>query len=191
MKKFLTVLLCTWSLMASIAFAYGYPRFWKGDTNYPCVWGRRGEAVYLNKSSIEFKLNAPPYYIITAQTISIYPSDYSPGNEKYSNDREPGSPKDIHLYEFFFDEDGMDMREKRSAVSNGNWMHLMPQSGDAMRGRRLYIGEAVFYVAVGRKFYGNYLWKAIDDITGEIYKDEQGNDKYWDMFSDEFYTDLR
>ena len=189
MKKFWAIFLLTWCFTTSVVFAYGYPRFWKGDTNYPLVWGRRGEAVYLDKSSIKINLNDSPYYIITVQTISVYPSDYSPGNELYSNDKEAGSTMD---YEFFYDEEEMDMREKHSAVSNGNWMYLRPQDGDAMRGRRIYIGEAIFYVATGRKFYGNYLWKAIGTGAGlEAYKDEQGNDKYWDMFSDATYKDLR
>ena len=187
MKKFLAALLATWCLAASVAFAGHYPRFWKGDTNYPLVWGRRSEAVYLDKNSVTVKLNAPPYYIITARTVSIYPSDYTE-EIKYSNDKDPRSPNDFDSYEFFYDEDEADMRVGDSSISN--WMYLRPQDGDAMRGRRTYIGEAVFYVATGRKFYGNYLWKAIS-TAGGVLKDEQGNDKYWDMFDDKWYEDLR
>ena len=45
----------------------------------------------------------------------------------------------------------------------------------------MYVGEAVFYVAQGRKFYGNYLWKAA--VDGKI--------NYVDEFNDALYQDWR
>ena len=139
--------------MASVAFAYGYPRFWKGDTNYPLVYGKKDYAFYLDKNSIKIKLNDPPYYIITARTITVYSyRDYAPGNEKYSNDREATG---TDSYELFYDEKEMDMRVKDSKTSV--WRYLRPQSDYIMQGQSMYVGEAVFYVVTRRKFYGNYL----------------------------------
>ncbi|MBE8951203.1 MAG: hypothetical protein SR3Q1_11535 [Quinella sp. 3Q1] len=173
MKKFFSTLLLAWCFTASVAFAYGYPRFWKGDTNYPLVDGRQSIAWYLDKNSIKIKFNDPPYYIITAQTIVINDSDYSPGNEKYSNDKEISSTMD---YEFFYDEEELDMRIGDLTISN--WRYLRAhEASTAESYHPMSVGEAVFYIATGRKFYGNYLWK-----TG---------DKYFDEFEDVFYKDLR
>ena len=161
--------------LTSVAFAY-YPRFWKGDTNYPHIWGHMGAAFYLDKSSIKVKINKPPYYIITAQVIVVLDSDY-PGERRYSNDKEAYKN---YSHEYFYDEDEMDMREYNP--SKDTWHYLGPTYSNAESGRSMAVGEAVFYVAMSRKFYGNYLWKDTD------YLDEV---KYWDMFADSFYKDLR
>ena len=175
MKKFLSALLVTWYLAASVAFAVGYPRFWKGDTNYPLVWGKQGTAWYLDKKSVKIKLNDSPYYVITARTIAVSHSDYSPGNEKYSNDKDAGSTLD---YEFFYDEDEADMR----IGYNSNWRYLRPNGSNVESGMAMYVGEAVFFVATGCKFYGNYLWK---------YEGYKGKIDYLDPFKDDYYKDLR
>lgn len=177
MKTFFAVLLVTWSFAASIAFAYGYPRFWKGDTNYPFVWGHQGTAWYLDKKSIKIKKSDPPYHIITAQIISVGHSDYSPGEEKYGNDKEATGNYPL---EFFYDEDEMDMRIYYG--SKVNWRYLRPLGSNAESGVWMYVGEAVFYVATGRKFYGNYVWKHIS---------YNGKTDYLDPFKDNYYEDLR
>lgn len=179
MKKFLAALLVAWTFATSVAFAVGYPRFWKGDTNYPFVWGHQGTAWYLDKNSVKIKRIDSPYYIITAEIISVSHSDYSPDEEKYSNDKEASSK---HHLEFFYDEDEPDMRIYYG--SKVNWGYLRPQGSNAESGIWMYVGEAVFYVATGKKFYGNYLWKS-------EYKDAQGNNEYRDIFKDEIYKDLR
>ena len=156
MKNFLATLLATWYLTTCVAFAEENPRFWNGAKNYPCVWEDSQVAWYLDKNSIEVKINDPPYFIITAQTVTAH------GNK---------------TYEFFFDEDEPDMRFFDNTISD--WRYLNPCELTAKEKYSMYIGEAVFYVVQGRKFYGNYLWKT------------EVNDKidYIDEFNDKLYQD--
>lgn len=158
MKNFLAILLATWWLMTSIAFADELPRFWNGDKNYPLVWENSGAAHYLDKNSIKVTINDPPYFIITAQTVT------TSGRENY---------------EFFFDEDEPDMRVFDRAVAD--WRYLNPCESTSTEKFPMYIGEAVFYVVQGRKFYGNYLWKT--EVDGKI--------NYADAFKDEIYREWR
>lgn len=169
----------TWTFAASVTFADDYPRFWRGDKNYPMVWAKMGTASYLDKKSVKIKFSKPPYYIITAITIPVSNSGVTPDHPRYNKDEKPGASIS---HEFFYDEYEMDMREGDSSKSR--WRYLRPQATTAGGRGSLYIGEAIFYVATGKKFYGNYLWKS-------EFKDEQGNDEYWDMFSDNVYKDLR
>lgn len=175
MKTFFAVLLVTWSFAASVAFADDYPRFWRGNKNYPMVWAHMGTAFYLDKSSVKVKLSEPPYYIITAVTIPVSNSGVTPDHPRYNKDEKPGS---LLSYEFFYDEDEADMR----SGYNSNWRYLRPQGSNAESGMTMYVGEAVFYVATGRKFYGNYVWKHIS---------YNGETDYWDLFKDNYYKDLR
>ena len=171
--------------MASITFADDYPLFWRGNKNYPIVFGHTGTAFYLDKSSINIELNAPPYYIITAVTVNVLNSGVSPDHPKYNKDE---TPRDTRSYKFFYDEDEMDMREKYSPTTE--WRYMRPQGINAESGFFMWVGEAVFYVATGRKFYGNYLWKDVDSRTNETHKDEQGKDRYYDVFGDKMYKRL-
>ena len=157
MRNFLASFLVTWWLATSVVLAAEYPRFWLGDRNYPLVWEDSQKAWYLDKNSIKMTVNDAPYFIITAQALTAN------GTE---------------TYEFFFDEDEPDMRVFDKTIAD--WQYLNPS--DATNEKYLiYIGEAVFYVAQGRKFYGNYLWKT------------EVNDKfdYTDKFSEELYQSWR
>ena len=143
-----------WCLIFTVAGAAETPQFLNGNKKYPLVWDDSQESWYLDKSSIKIKVNDAPFFIITAQILMAN------GNE---------------TYEFFFDEEEADMRIFDRAVSD--WRYLNP-SDDTSKKYLMYIGEAVFYVSQGRKFYGNYLWKKkIDDKI--IYTNE---------FADEIYN---
>ena len=96
-------------------------------------------------------VNDAPFFIITAQTVTA---------------------GGTVTYKFFFDESEPDMRVFDVAVDD--WRYLNPSKDTDYR---MYIGEAIFYFAHGRKFYGNYLWKTeADDKT-----------VYTDKFNDELY----
>lgn len=169
----------------SIAFADDYPLFWRDNKNYPIVFGHTGTAFYLDKTSINIELNAPPYYIITAVTVNVSNSGVSPDHPKYNKDE---TPRDTRSYKFFYDEKEINMREKYSPTFD--WRYLRPQGCNAESGFFMWVGEAVFYVATGRKFYGNYLWKAYSGIEDKPCKDEQGNDRYYNIFGDTLYKRL-
>ena len=148
MKKFLLALLAAWCPVTTVAWADSPARFWLDDKNYPLVLKDSQPARYLDKNSIKVKVNDPPFFIITAQTVTA---------------------DGIETYEFFFDEDEPDMRlfDKTAA----DWRYLNPSDIAPEEKISMYVGEAVFYVLHGRKFYGNYLWKAeIDDKV--VYADE-------------------
>lgn len=154
MKNFLVALLAIWCLVNGVAFAEENPRFWNGDKNYPLVWEDSQAAWYLDKNSIKVKVNDPPYFIITAQIVT------TSGTE---------------TYEFFFDEEEPDMRVFDKAVAD--WRYLNPCELTPKEKYPMYIGEAVFYVVQGRKFYGNYLWKT--ETNGKINYDDEFNDKLY------------
>ena len=158
MKKIFAVVLVTWCLTTAVAFAAEAPRFWNGDTSYPLVWEDSQAACYLDKNSITMKVNDAPYYIITAKIVTT---------------------NGTQSYDFFYDEDDADMRIFDRAVAD--WRYLNPCEVTAEEKPSMYIGEAVFYVSQGRKFYGNYLWKTTV------------NDKidYIDEFNDGIYNGLR
>ena len=154
MKKFFVLLLMACCFTFTVADAAELPQFLNGNKNYPLIWKDSQAAWYLDKSSIKIKVNDTPFFIITAQILTAN------GNE---------------TYEYFFDEEEADMRIFDRAVSD--WQYISPSDGVSKK-YLMYIGEAVFYVSQGRKFYGNYLWKKeIDDKI--IYTDE---------FADEIYN---
>ena len=158
MKNFCAVILAALCLFNSVVFAAEVPQFLNGDKNYPCVWNDSQAAWYLDKNSIKFKVNDPPYFIITAQVVT------ASGTESY---------------EFFFDEDETDMRVFDKAAAD--WRYLNPCEIAAEEKFSMYIGEAVFYIAQGRKFYGNYLWKTLTN----------GKVSYSDEFNDALYKNWR
>lgn len=183
MKKFFATLLVTWYLATSVVFAVGYPRFWKGDTNYPLVYARttafKRSAVYLDKNSVKVKIRDLPYYIITANAICIdYPPPARPNNTENIEIEELNPIRNYTFtYKFFYDEDEIDMREGDKIFSDSQY--LRPSGGSMVNIQSMFVGEAIFYVATGKKFYGNYLWKS------------EYKDRYEDIFKDNYYEDLR
>lgn len=150
MKNFFATLLVTWCFAANVTFAQP-PPFFNGDKNFPFV--ENSQTAYLDKNSVTVEVNDPPFFIITAKILT------ADGNE---------------TYKFFFDENDVDMRIFFDAEDD--WKHLNPCDVAAEK-NFMYVGEAIFFVAQGRKFYGNYLWKA--------------DKNYLDVFRDEFYKNLR
>ena len=158
MKNFFTALLATWFLANAVACAAEVPRFWNGDKSCPLIWEDSATAWYLDKNSIKVKVNDPSFFIITAQIITT---------------------SGIETHDFFYDEDEPDMRIFDKTIAD--WRYLNPCDATAKELPFIYMGEAVFYVANGRKLYGNYLWKT--NIDGKI--------QYTDKFKDEMYQNWR
>lgn len=105
----------------------------------------------MDRSSINVTVNDEPFFIITARTVTA---------------------DGIDTHKFFFDESTPDMRVFDTVA--GYWRYLNPCEGLTCP---VYVGEAVFYFALGRKFYGNYFWK--EEIDGKI--------RYTDDFPDVLY----
>lgn len=158
MRNFLAALFATWWLVTSVAFANEHQHFWNDDKNCPLVWEDSQSAWYLDKNSIKVKVSDAPFFIITAQIIT---------------------PSGTETYEFFFDEDAPDMRFFDKSVAD--WRYLNPGEVAANEEYLMYVGEAVFYVVQGQKFYGNYLWKT----------ETNGKFNYVDKFNDEIYQGWR
>ena len=110
------------------------PYLW-GDTNFPLVWICHEWAWYLDESSIYVEMEAPPQYILRViaikQTFLHY--DDSP-------------PRTIRSHRFLYDEDEGKMYDWNPRMKN--WHYMMPEKNDD-----IYMGEAVFYLVYGEKFY--------------------------------------
>jgi len=156
-KNFLAAFLATCCLTTSVAFAEAQD-FLNGDKNFPLIRKNSAATWYLDKNSITVKVNDPPFFIVTAKALT------NGGTE---------------TFEFFFDENEADMRVFDKTLAD--WRYLNPCDGTADEKFPVYVGEAVFYVWQGRKFYGNYLWKT--EVDGKI--------NFTDEFDDSFYKDLR
>ena len=141
---------------------------------------------YLDKNSIKVEVSDPPYYIITASTITVL----NPKHYKFK-----GNGISSQEYTFFYDEDEVDMRyweiaHVESYKSYYKWLYLHPYNSIVVNGDKravtgygipTCVGEASFYISQGRKFYGNYLWKNFHRNDGA----------YVDIFNDKFYEILR
>lgn len=171
-----------------------YPNYWQDNKNYPLVFARNGIAWYLDKNSIQIEVDDPPYYIIKANTIlsPISSSAYSPNPELDK----------INSYRFFYDESTMDMRLDSksdnwelffSTESNINdWIYIYPPLNWGLSGcRPVCVGEAVFYVSQGRKFYGDFLWNPLFFDSGVEYVGTDYKPEYVDVFRDGFYKTLK
>lgn len=153
MKNFLACVVAMWCLVTSVASAEVEP-YLHGDKNFPLVWENSQAAWYLDKNSVTVKVNDPPFFIVSAKVVTAGGAE---------------------TCEVFFDEDDVDMRIFDNSTKD--WLHLNPSEVTAENQQAMCIGEAIFYVTQGRKFYGNYLWKS--------------DKEYLDVFSDEFYENLR
>lgn len=109
------------------------------------------------------------------------------------------SDNSIESYEFFYDEEKADMRINNSSdqwkyllgESKGDWVYLYPPLNWSLDGcRPARVGEAVFYVSQGRKFYGNYTWNPLLFDRGVYYMTDDYDPQYVDIFKDEFYEKL-
>ena len=146
-------------LCLSIPTTFAF-KYWNGDKNCPIIWSRFGVDIYLDKSSIKVELNDPPFYIIYAK--------FTRGGLR-----------------FFYDEKEKDMRY---ASGVNKWEYVRPHGVSSTHTRFLYMGEAIFYLALRKKFYGSYLVKELLLYDQTLEMDEEEN--YFPMFSDSFYEYL-
>ena len=177
MKKFLTVALAVWFLTMSVAFAEAYyepPRFLNGDQNYLNVGGITRLHFYLNTGSIKVTVNDPPYHIITAEVLYVHYNDL--------RQNATGKIGEQHKFIFFYDEDEVDMRAKDGI--DADWKFVSPHDDVEPE---LFIGEAVFYISQGRKFYGDYSWMYWETLDRLV----EHKPTYWNAFNDSFYEKLR
>ena len=212
MKRFLATTFIFFTVMLSLQISHAteYSTFWKSssvkfqnylrdDKNYPLIFARYESAWYLDKNSIKVEVNDPPYYIISANTIFLLLDSKS---SFYENN--PGAlegDKNLNSYRFFYNEDEMEMRLDRKSSNWGlffstefnenDWIYIYPPLNWGLSGTRpVCVGEAMFYVALGRKFYGNFLWEDIFFDSGVEYVNEDYKPQYIDIFRDAFYETL-
>ena len=215
MKKFFVAVFVFMSIimLTKNSYAVEYSTFWKANTllqnywqddkNYPLVWAAHsGLAWYLDKNSIKVEVSDPPYYIISAKTIFVLLD-----SKASYYDHSPHTPErdNLNSYRFFYDEEEMDMRldskadnwelffgTTKSNKSTANWILLYPPLNWGLSGTRpVCVGEAVFYVSQGRKFYGDYLWDYVSFDSGTFYNDIDYSKRYVQIFQDGFYENLK
>lgn len=107
------------------------------DKNYPRVWRSSYYAVHLDKNSVYVEAEASPQRILqvlTLDTVLLHYKDIFPNA--------------IYFDRFLYDEDEGKMY--CWSPSKEEWYYLRPNSP----GRNVCIGEAAFYLAYGKKFYG-------------------------------------
>ena len=107
------------------------------DKNFPRVWRSNYYAVHLDKNSVYIEVEASPQRILQVLTLDTTLLHY--------NDIFPNA---IYFDRFLYDEDEGNMYCWSPAEEE--WHYLRPDSP----GRNVCIGEAAFYLAYGRKFYG-------------------------------------
>ena len=212
MKRILAATFIFLAAMSTIQISHAeeYSTFWKsstvkfqnylhGDKNYPLIFARYDSAWYLDKNSIKVEVNDPPYYIISANTAFVLLDSKSSYYENNPSALE--RDKNLNSYRFFYNEDETEMRlDNKSSnwkifflnESNENdWIYIYPPLNWGLSGTRpVCVGEAVFYAALGRKFYGNFLWEDIFFENGVTYADTDYKPAYIDIFRDEFYKTL-
>ena len=210
----LTLIFLCLSIPTTVAYGNIYPNYWKGDKNFPFIFGYHGygrieyknnpeglslldilDTVYLDKNSIKVESRQRPFLKISATIIYVSDSYW-----KYGEHYETFTTISTREMEFFYDEETLDMKSlslPHDAESLG-WGNCTPYS---IYGTE--IGEAIYYLSQGKKFYGNYLWKkgGLDKdvfkyIGDNTYDDESiyeytnfGKD-YYDPFPDSFYARL-
>ena len=201
-------------ISAVSAYENPYPLYWKGNKNFPLVYGFKGRASYLDKNSIEIKVNEPPFYIIFARVLSVSHADTFNDDVWLHGDRYFDKKEDLEYrasyilykrgskaayeddYEFFYDEEMLDMRVRSRSNDSENknfewseWWVILPylySNADGLRWATF--GESIFYVTQRRKFYGDYLWKDILKVKAENYN--ENNARYDDFFVDGIYERL-
>lgn len=188
MKKIfaLTLIFLCLSITTTFAYENPYPLYWNDDKNFPIIWGRMGRAIYLDKSSIKVNLNDPPFYIISGSWV------WGPGKEELEDETRNIANKKAYLeyknnlqigfgIKFFYDEKEKDMRY---ASGVNKWIYVRHGISYTHEGS-LYLGEAIFYVAIRKKFYGGYLGKYLLGYDRDLEMGEK--ETYFSMFDDSFY----
>ena len=107
------------------------------DKNYPRVWRSSHYSVHLDKNSVYVEAEASPQRILQVLTLDTVLLHY--------NDIFPNA---IYFDRFLYDEDEGKMY--CWSPSKEEWYYLRPNSP----GRAVCIGETAFYLAYGKKFYG-------------------------------------
>ena len=176
-----------------------YPKYLNDDKNYILIFAHSGDAWYLDKTSIKIEVEDPPYYVISANTIFVRLDEELSANYHSSNKELLNK---LNSYTFFYDEEEVDMRLRNTPACNwdiffgeadaNGWHVLYPPLNWGMRGTRPdCVGEAVFYIALGRKFYGNFLWNPLFFDRGVYYMNDNYKPEYLDIFNDKFYESLQ
>ena len=130
------------------------PDYWNGDRNYPLVAGKQGLAWYLDKNSIETRRIDNTNILIACEVVQIDEQ----GHENYKT-RNDGTLRSRDTSFYYYDEGSTKMYVLQ--VENGEVKgkrFLDPLGSEASSGRTMDIGEAAYYVACRKKFYGAYKW---------------------------------
>lgn len=136
-------------------------RYLWDDENYPCIWARQGWAEHLDKSSVYIVMESPPQCILVALVLRA--------PMFHNNDIMAGG---VHSYKFLYDEEEEKMYEWRERAQE--WMYLPPVGGGTIERSLRSVGEAVFYLAYGERFYGaSPKWdakiKQSVDVFGDVF----------------------
>ena len=120
------------------AHAYYYPDYWNGDRNFIFVDGKQGAALYMKKSSLNVEQYAPPIYVISVDLYHV--DDPDRNNTRYRS-------IDVRRFRYNFAK-----REMYTQDRSGKWNRLM----SGVSSTTTSAGEMAFYIAYGKKFYGDY-----------------------------------
>ena len=141
-----------WSLLAVVfaaAFSLGnpsaeaiYSKNLGGDPNYILCDGHMGNAWYIDASSLDVQMYAPPQYIIAVNVAYVLDADM--GNTAIH---------DVRTMRFFYNYDMQRMYIDRHP-NNGDWRYLDPKGCWAEIGIAHPAGKIAFRLAYGMDFYG-------------------------------------
>ena len=135
------VALVTTLLMGNSAAEAIYSKNLGGDPNYVLCDGHMGTAWYVDASSLDVQMYAPPQYIIAVNVVSVQDADM--GNTAIH---------DVRTMRFFYNYDMQHMYVDRRP-SDGDWRYLDPKVCWADIGITHPAGKIAFRLAYGRDFY--------------------------------------
>ena len=167
MRQLMIVLamLCVLCADSLVQARYPYPDYWNGDINYPLVAGKQGLVWYLDKNSIKTRRIDDASIVIACEVVEIDEC----GHENYKTGKD-GTLRSRDTKFYYYDEGSTKMynlQVENGEVTGKGFLDPLWNAAGADRPRD--IGEAAYYVACRKKFYGAYKWSNNKSKDIEVY----------------------
>ena len=170
LKRVMILVCCIYVLFLSVtaqALKLEYPQYYNGNHNIPLIWGHMDTGWFLDRTSIVCEEYNPPCYTLAANVIVV--NNANQGNTDIYK---------VHTIRLFYNYNDLKMYVDRNPNAS-DWRYLKPTGSNAESGMPMYMGEAMFYVSYGKRFYGSRKW------YNSFLK------KHIEVFSDKFYEKLQ
>ncbi|MBR1397055.1 MAG: hypothetical protein IJ563_05935 [Selenomonadaceae bacterium] len=178
MKKFLAIMFLIMICAASVTYAANYPKYLNWDNNCQLIWTYSRNGLYLKRDSIIVEQLDKNNYVITADIVNVsYPVDKDNYTDEQITFADNANEHRIIPFRFKYDvkkikmyvEDTVNNNKEKNKIK---WKYLDPNKADSYSGYKTRIGEILFYITQGHKFYGGHTWKTQTEVfTDSFYSD--------------------